>query len=536
MNRKTLLSLILTLAMLLTLAACGNGDTTTTTGEGGADTTTLSPDEIDISEFLTISHLSLGNKPENGQYEKVKAEWDKYLKDKVNAELEIQYIGWTDYLTQYNLLLATGEGLDMINTASDWLEMWPNAQRGAFMDIKDLLPTYAPQTWSTIPESSWAEVTYGDEIIAIPEDMYTQWINHGFMYRGDWADAYNVGEVKSWDDFGRYLQAVKDNLSDQGVVPFDLAGASNIMAVYDGWIQTQSLLISIDPVPGGLIFAKSDDEWDQVVSRYNVQEDGTDLLLNFARKMQEWGDAGYWREDVLNNTADGWVQLKAGLNGTRQHHTQTFIYAHGELEREIPGADLRYFPYADESGNLVKMSITHGATAIAANCPNPERTLMVYDLIRNDETMYKLFNWGLEGTQYVITEEGQRDLPEGYNTDTDSFASNFWGGRMDQFELKYPNATMIDGWEDLYDHLDSMAVEYRYGRFVFDRTPVENELAACSEVINSQLPAICVGKTIDGDPDQAVADIRSKLELAGLEKIITEVQNQIDAFKASIEG
>ena len=128
-----ILALIFALMLAVTMVSC----TTTQGGKGGSTGTTgtSSGDAkgIDTSKFVTISHLSLGNKPTNGQYEAVKAEWDKYLKDKLNCALEVQYIGWTDYMTQYNLLLATGEGLDMINSASDWLEMWPNAQRGAFL-------------------------------------------------------------------------------------------------------------------------------------------------------------------------------------------------------------------------------------------------------------------------------------------------------------------------------------------------------------------------------------------------------------------
>lgn len=489
---------------------------------------------FDTSKHVTISHLSLGNKPTNGQYEAAKEEWDKYLKEKVNASLEVQYIGWTDYMTQYNLLLATGEGLDLINSASDWLEMWPNAQRGAFLELNELLPQYAPITWSTIPQSSWDEVTYKGDIIAIPEDMYTQWINHGYMYRGDWAREFGITEpIKTWEGYAKYLQGVKDKKGSQGVVPFDLAGASNIKALYDGWTNSKSMLICIDPVQSGLAYGKSDDDWWEVRSRFLVQDDGTDLLLDFAKEMKKWGDAGYWREDVLNNTVDGWVQFKAGLNGTRQHHTQTHIYAYKELEREIPGADLQFFPWGEESKNLTKMSITHGATAIAANCKNPERALMVYDLIRNDETMYKLFNWGREGVQYVITGKGQRTKPEGFVTDRDSFSSNFWGGRMDKFELKYPSIDMIDDWEELYANFDSYARPYRYGRFVFDKSPVESELAALSEVINRLLPAICVGKV--GDPEKAVAELRDQLKLAGNDKLINEVQRQLTGFKNSLK-
>jgi len=184
-NLRRLLALFFALLLAVSVTACTTGK-----APGGTDGKPASSDDkvIDTSEFVTITHLSLGNKPTNGQYEAVKAEWDKYLKEKLNCALEIEYVGWTDYLTKYNLLLATGENLDLINTASDWLEMWPNAQRGAFMVLNDLLPKYAPITWETVTESSWAEVTYKGDIIAIPEDMFSQWINHGYMYRGDWQE------------------------------------------------------------------------------------------------------------------------------------------------------------------------------------------------------------------------------------------------------------------------------------------------------------------------------------------------------------
>jgi putative aldouronate transport system substrate-binding protein len=527
----------LTVPMVLSFSACNSNNKNQTTKKADTaktETTKADAKKVDTSKHVTISHLSLGNKPTNGQYEAAKAEWDKYLNEKLNADLEIQYLGWTDYMTKYNLLLATGEGLDLINTASDWLEMWPNAQKGAFLDIKKLLPTYAPVTWGSVPQKSWDEVTYKDGIIAIPEDMYTQWINHGFMYRGDWAKEFGITEpIKTWEGYAKYLQAVKDKKGSQGVVPFDVAGTSNINAIYDGWTISNSKLICIDPVPNGLAYGKSAAEWWEVRSRFDVQDDGTDMLLNFAKEMKKWGDAGYWREDVLNNTADSWVQFKAGLNGTRQHHTQTYVTAYTELEREIPGANLKFFPWSEQSKNLVKMSITHGATAIAANSKNPERALMVYDLIRNDEKMYKLFNWGIEGKQYVINDKGQKDRPKGFVTDKDNFASNFWGGRMDKFELGFPNAELISNWKEIYSNFDSYATDYKYGKFVFDKSPVESELSALSEVVTRLLPAIATGKA--GDPEKAVAEFRKQLDMAGYKKVKTEVQKQMTAFKATVK-
>lgn len=45
---------------------------------------------------------------------------------------------------------------------------------------------------------------------------------------------------------------------------------------------------------------------------------------------------------------------------------------------------------------------------------------MAYDLIRNNEQVYHLLNYGIEGVQYVI-KDGKRARPEGYDDVRDNF-------------------------------------------------------------------------------------------------------------------
>lgn len=47
-------------------------------------------------------------------------------------------------------------------------------------------------------------------------------------------------------------------------------------------------------------------------------------------------------------------------------------------------------------------------------------------------------------------------------------------------------------------------------------------------------PAITYGKA--GDPAQAVEQFRSKLKTAGYDKVLAELQRQMDAYKKLIEG
>ena len=180
--------------------------------------------EIDTSEHVTITYLVTGDIPTN-RTDEVLAKINEKLTEKVNAELAVQWIEWTDWTTKYNLALATQSGeIDLVGTATDWLNAWPNIQKGAFLPLsEEMLQTYAPQTWANVPAENWELCSYNGEIYLIPEDEYAQWTNHGFMYRGDWAkEAGLENGVHSWADLAVYFQYIKDN--KEGVIPWDANG------------------------------------------------------------------------------------------------------------------------------------------------------------------------------------------------------------------------------------------------------------------------------------------------------------------------
>ena len=66
---------------------------------------------------------------------------------------------------------------------------------------------------------------------------------------------------------------------------------------------------------------------------------------------------------------------------------------------------------------------------LVSTSKHPERTVMLYELFRQDEEIYRLINYGIEGVSYVINEEGKLDRPEGFDSARDGFSINWWGGR-----------------------------------------------------------------------------------------------------------
>lgn len=255
------------------------------------------------------------------------------------------------------------------------------------------------------------------------------------------------------------------------------------------------------------------------------------LYLEFAKMMKAWGDAKYWREDCLNYKGDTRQELWAGQTGADQHHSNTYRGLRFQMDEKQPGSELQMFAFSDTRNNLVGEPITHGSTGIGAHSRNPERAVMIYEILRQDEKVYHLLNYGREGVQYVI-KNGVRVRPEGWDEARDQFYSNYWGGRVDKFELR-TDTEWLPIW-DIWKQYDRIKNPFPYGRFVFDKTPIESELAALSEVTNQLGPAISFGKA--GDPVKAVDELRAKLKLAGYDKAKAEIQRQLTAYQRMVEG
>lgn len=484
---------------------------------------------VDTSEHVVLTYLVTGDIPTN-KTDEVLAVLNEKLTEAINAELRIEWIEWTDWTTKYNLALAMQDGsIDLIGTATDWLDAWPNTEKGAFLPLsEEMLKTYAPKTWASVPAEHWELCKFNGQIYLMPEDNYAQWTNHGFMYRGDWARLAGLENgVNSWAELGQYFKYIKENMPD--VIPWDAAATGSSLATQlaGGWQTSHTKNLFIEGLPVALFYGESAEN-PYVLSKYYVEGDE---LVNYAKAMKEWADAGYWREDVLNYNGDTTMEFREGTTGAIQHHTQTWL---GErvntiLKANFPDADMGFFWFGEEEQNLVSLNITHGAMAVAAQSKHPERALMAYDLIRNDPVFYHMFNYGLEGQQYIINEDGYRARPDTYTTDeVDGVSFNFWWGRNDDLEIRDSRTDWV-----AYDALlkeYEVAITYPYGQVIFNRDPISSELDNLSNVYNTYIPQIAFGKC--DDPEAYVAEFRQALMAAGYEKCMNEIQAQLDAVYA----
>lgn len=539
--KKRLIAMLLVTGMILGVTGCGS-DTAdskqaSTSKSGGTGTSSeTGVTGIDTSEHVVINYMFTGDKPDGVKAERLDEmmnELNAILTEKVNAELELYYIGWTDYLSNYNLTLAQMDGsVDLVGTASDWLDAWPNAKNGAFLELsEEMLQTYAPLTWESVTPERWELCKYNGEIYLMPEDNYAQWTNHGFAYRLDWAKEAGLSDgVHSWEDMTTYFKYVKEAYPD--IIPWDSDGTQYTQTA-NGWITSHSDFVMIDGIcSGGLWGGTRDDLYTITTPAYT----DTEMMVEYAKMMKEWDEMGVWKTDVLNNTASSnRDDYRIGRVAAEQHHTQTWTdlcsaTPSNTIYQDDADAETGFFYFGEETGNVTGMSITHGAMAVSAASENPERALMVYDLLRNDPECYKLLNYGIEGVSYEIDENGLRTNPEGYNSDTDNIngITNWWWGRNDDIEIRdaSKNWEAIDA---MYAEYNAKKIDYPYGQFVPEVDEIQAKIQNINEVYTNYTKMISFGK-YQGTAEEIVAEMQAALKQAGIEEVTAELQAQFDAL------
>lgn len=479
--------------------------------------------EIDTSEFVTVKMLVLGDPPAGGADKKMLEELNKILKEKMNAELEMTWIEWNNYDTKYQMELVSGTPYDLIFTSSTWLNLWDNVSKGAFMDITDLLPYYAPQLWADTKAEEWEQCKYDGKIYALPEHRRWQLSTPGFVYRLDWAKEFGLDKVDSIEDFEKYCDGILEN--KPGVIPFNAPASVNSNEFYSLWIyQYTDYVYGPGTVSSAACTANKslEDCWTIASPVFD------DEFVNFAKKMKEWGDKGYWPTDVLSATIDSETTFLAGQSGLYHANVSNLLPMYQKMADEDPSAEIDIFFDAEKRGYALADSLTQDSCSVSANAENPERALMMYDLFQYDPEVYKLTQYGVEGVNWTVDENGYRVKPEGYNDETDVYYWDMWSTVNDALSIPEFNPKEAEI-KAINDKIKPWSTILPWGSFMLDTSTIDQQITAINEAGTTWLPAIQFGKA--GDPEEAVEKYRAALKSAGIDDYIAEVNRQMEEYK-----
>ncbi|WP_164821793.1 ABC transporter substrate-binding protein [Paenibacillus koleovorans] len=447
----------------------------------------------------------------------VLAEINKMMKQDINATLDISYMSMGDYQKKYPTLLASGEAIDLIYAAA-YVNFADLAQKNAFKELNELLPTYAPKINNGLTKEIWSQATIGGKTYMVPGPSAS--LNpSGFLIRGDLRKKYNVPEIKTINDASVYFDAVLKN--EKGLIPLNVgADISNLFGLY----ITAAGYNAENVFAAGMMYNMND-----AAPKLEVFSEAK-FFEDYAKKTKEWADKGYWSKNAFSNKVYSTDAFKQGASAAAIAGMVTANEIYMQMNGAHPEWQVEFFPIVNEK-MMASPSYINNGMAIPSTAKNPERALMALELLTYDERYNMLSMYGISGKHYTLTSAGKLALPAGVTGDTNKFPPEKmspWGWRNAKF-LKVSDGS-LPNYQTVLDSVSKVLTVPKLQAFTLKTDNIRNEIAALSEVNKTELTALQYGMV---DVAEGLKAYRDKQKAAGIEKARAEVEKQVQEYLAS---
>lgn len=424
---------------------------------------------------------------------------------KIGVRVKRFNVNMANYPQQMNLMLAGGEQVDLMCMYYQWfLSMYA---QGHLMDITDLMQEYGQGIIDVVGEEFLEAGKINGSQYAVPtmRDLAKE---YGFVFDEEMAErnGIDVSTIKTFDDLEAALAVIKEN--EPGVVP--LIGTESTAAA-------EYLIPDVDLLSDslGVLFGDST----EVVNLY-----ASDAYMEMAKRMRDWYLKGYISEDVVTSAEAYRTYFKAGT-AFADLSTLKPGYAFKEsltIGKEISSATI--IPAITNTTTVQSIQWT-----IPENTEYPEKAMQLLNLMYTDPEVMNLLAWGIEGRHYQVLDNGMAAFADGVNADNSGYNLNYGWMFGNQFIAYVWNGDSPTIWQDTDEWNKSARRSPALG-FTFDSTPVKNEVAACTNVVNEFSISITSGMV---DPETTIPEFVKKLEASGIDKIIAEKQSQLNEWLAN---
>lgn len=555
-NAKKLVALLLSLALVLSLGACGGNDGSSTSSEASPSSTTeesgAAAESGDESQAETAEtgefQLPIVDEPTTLSYfvaddsnaAIMTTDWNdnefyQEMERRTGVHLEFEMVSSADYQTNFNLMIASGNLADMIYVGASYYAEGVDAaiDDGYFLDLTDLVDEYMPnyeKVRTSDVQYELLSTTDSGRLGAVYELRQSKqgpWL--GLWIRQDWLDDLGLDTPVTFDDYHEVLTAFKNEKGATAPLILNFSGS-------DGEFGTMS---------GGL----------NVLNSWQLDETGKvnfgpymDAWKEYVTIMHQWYTEGLIDPDFMatdERTAD-MAKVVTGASGVfAALYTMPSVY---EAASEDPNMNLApvnppVMNEGDEGHIRLRDSYTSGNTAISADSENWEVALRWLDYLYTDEGAL-LANYGVEGDTFEFDENGKPVF-------TDKILNNENGWTMTQTVASYlcPSAG-IANWSDwtrelagvpekdqaCYDVWSEFSDDWRLPSSVTLTQEESTERAALyadiSTIVKEQTAQFISGALdIESNWDAYI----SALEASGMERAIEITQAAYDRYLARVQ-
>ena len=456
-------------------------------------------------DFVEISWYMLKPIDNEKDQKEVEAEANKVIKEKINANLTFNFFDNASWQDKMKLMSAAGEPYDLVLTTSWTNSLNDNVAKGALLQLDDLLKKYGQDILKKTDPRAWKAVTYNGKIMAIPgQTPYTN--PTSYVFKKDLVDKYKFDfkSVKSYKDLEPYLEMIKKN--EPGITPLLLTSKDGPIGVLD-----------YTPISPGVGF----DEINKKVV-LDIEMPG---YLDKARTMYDFYKKGYIAKDAALKT-DTLAEAKSGKYAvmrdrggyTEDGSKSTAVYGFPTVET------LNGYPY------ISTHNITSAATGISKTSKNPERAMMLVNLLYQDKQLINTLAFGIENKNYTFVSGKGTDHPvvkaNSGAEQTWAIWHNWLGPLWDSWDSNWNTAKSLE----MMQKNNKSAKESVLLGFTFQNETVKTEIAQLNAIKKEVEPIIFTGSMPDFD--KYMAELSLKMKNAGVDKVKAEIEKQIAAWKA----
>jgi len=479
----------------------------------------VDPYAIDLSEFVTVNMLHLGDRPADMGI--VQDAINELLLERINAKIEFDFMSVADMATMYSLRLAAGGPLDLIYTSS-WANYSQEATRGAFLELTpEMLSRYMPMTYERQPWISFEQAMIQGRIYMVPANS-APLAGNMILIREDLRLAHDLPEVVCLETFESFLQGVADN--ELGVFPYFISQHNDLLKAYV--FNTRNNIVGLPGSHAEPFFGFRFTPGMTLTSDDIVWLPGTPEYLEFALMMHDWADRGFWPRGALADQTAPRDAFENATSGSFIHNSGTVgVIGNTMAARDIETLGVDIFP---DSYRFFGLFIGDGI-AVPASSENWQRAMMALDHLKFDYDVFALYRWGVEGLHWTAIDDTHWDVPDPDAQARYVFGAASWGIRNAEFERSrvggFESSSRIFGlWTD------NMSQHSPSAGFVFDISELQTEMANLSSAQTRHMPVIDLG--FAPDPEAALEAFTREAYAAGLERIMEELRRQLDEFLA----
>lgn len=422
-------------------------------------------------------------------------------REKIGVEVELEF----QPSDKMNLMMASGEYYDMVFTSS-WLNVFDKrAQAGMYYDITDLVREETPALYESVGKY-WDCAKIDGRIMGVPilKDMGASQM---FRFNADYFEGKKGMEIPERMDglqsLEPFLKAYKEDYPDQYPLAMDKGGIP-------GYLNF------VERIAGGIIVIPYEQETEcpQAMAIWDCE-----ALMERYRLLHRWYQAGYIHPDAAtidSTDADKSIPVRFGVAWK------------GYMGYSNPaqwGFNVKVSTY--EGPFLSRQSEQGAMFGICAACSRERaaQCLKYIELLSTDRKFRDILAYGIEGKHYRYLENGTVLQTQ---TGLNRYPANLYTtGSVVNASVASISEEIVsdpDQWKKVFAEYDTDGIYSKTRGFYYDTTRKEGIIAALQAIYSDYATELRTGTS---DPDVVIPKMRKRMEAAGFDELLEDVQNQL---------